>query len=58
MNKDVELIRAFDPSARFYRSAVDGTLCVEFRQAWPTGRSTATAAGYADFIRHFKAKGW
>ena len=49
---DRELITAFDPTARFFLSAVDNeTLCVEFKPATAWMKSTATAAEYAARIR-------
>lgn len=55
---DVELIRNFDPTAQFYKSSVDGTLCVEYRPAYPGDKGTAIASTYAARIRRFQKHGW
>lgn len=53
---DRELITAFDPTARFFLSAVDNeTLCVEFKPATAWMKSTATATEYAARIRRHQA---
>lgn len=53
---DRETIIAFDPTARFYVSAVDNeTLCVEFKPATAWLKSTATAAEYAARIRRHQS---
>lgn len=56
---DIELIRSFDPSARFFTSRVDDTtLCVEFKAPYPGAKTTAVASDYAKRIRHFQKHGW
>lgn len=55
---DEALIRSFDPTARFYRSAVDGTPCVRFKPATAWLKDTATVAAYAARIRRFQQHGW
>jgi hypothetical protein len=51
-------ILAFCPKARFYRSAVDGTLCVEWPQTLPGEKSWSTAHAFARRIVSFKRRGW
>lgn len=55
---DRELIEAFDKSARFYPSGVDGSPCVEFRPAYPGARNRDLVANYAARIRRFQKYGW
>lgn len=55
---DTDLIRTFDPTARFYASAVDGTPCVRFKPATAWLKDTATVAEYAARIRRFQQYGW
>lgn len=55
---DEDLIRAFDPTASFYRSAVDGTPCVRYKPATPRLLDRATVEAYAARIRAFQKRGW